>query len=286
MNLDITQLRALVAIVDFGGVGHAAEKLGFTQGAVSIQIKRLEEKVNEKIFTRKGRGVMLTPAGDILIRYARQILDLNDKAISHIQYGSSSEILEVGIPPDLSDPYLPIIIRRFKKAYPNISLHPQFANTTQLLDKFNQGLLDFFIGIDVSGHGKEIVRVPVSWFFSGDEAITALRPLPIVTGENTSARRMISQALDEADISHEYVPGAADVFASAAIVQAGLAVTVMVDRPEGTDRYHKVPCGLLPELPDHGIYIYRKQSTKSHALSDLTSITENVFISQFKQKFN
>lgn len=275
-NLDISQLRALDAIVRFGGVGHAAEMLNLTQGAVSIQIKRLEEKTNQKLIKRSGRGVALTASGEVLLRYARQILDINDRALDHLKMGDLSQTINIGIPPDIAYPCLTLIFSKFSEIYPQIKLRPHFGTSAQLLQKFKENEVQLFLAIDVTAPGREIFRVPVRWFFAGDTAVTQERPLPIVIGDNPSARRMITQVLDEAGISHSYLPAAADLMASAAIVTAAQAVTVMVDRPSGHDKLFKVPCGLLPDLPSHGVYLLHIEGKDAEIYSRLSSIVTEV----------
>ena len=83
-NLDITTLRALVAVADHGGVTRAAAILHLTQSAVSMQIKRLEEMLDLALFDRGNRRVSLTGPGEQLVSYARRILALNDEAVARL----------------------------------------------------------------------------------------------------------------------------------------------------------------------------------------------------------
>jgi DNA-binding transcriptional LysR family regulator len=78
-NLDVSLLRAFVAVVDAGGMTAAAGSLNLTQAAVSQQIKRLEEIVGEPLVTRNRRGMELTPAGERLFGRAKRLLALNDE---------------------------------------------------------------------------------------------------------------------------------------------------------------------------------------------------------------
>jgi hypothetical protein len=75
-NLDIDLLRSFAAVADTGSFTAAAELVARTQSAVSVQIKRLEEIVGRRVFERSSRSLALTPAGEMLLGYARRILDL------------------------------------------------------------------------------------------------------------------------------------------------------------------------------------------------------------------
>ncbi len=276
-NLEISQLRALNAIVQNGGVIRAAEELHFTQGAVSAQIRKLEQTVGQKLLRRQGRGVALTPEGESLLRYARQILEINDQAMAHMRHGQSNHTVNIGIPTDMADPYLIEILNSFTDLHPEVQIRPHFNNTTELLKLFNQNVIDFVIGVDVEQRGKEIARAKVSWFFNGDDAITRRRPLPIVTGENPSARRMIARTMETANIPFDFLPGAADVLAHAAIVNAGLAVTFHVDRADGHPQFERVPQGLLPAIPDHFVFALYDDTNALAYLKDLDDICAECF---------
>ena len=73
-TLDIETLRTLVVAHDCGGFGEAASRLNRTPSAVSLQMKRLQEAIGTPLFRKDGRGVALTDAGDITLRYARRML--------------------------------------------------------------------------------------------------------------------------------------------------------------------------------------------------------------------
>jgi len=82
INLPTELLRTFVTVIEVESYTHAAELLGRTQPAISLQMKRLEELVGAPLIVRKGRGVALTERGEAMIGHARQILRLNDIAVS------------------------------------------------------------------------------------------------------------------------------------------------------------------------------------------------------------
>lgn len=71
IRFDLDLLRMFVAICDTGGFTRAAERLHYTQSAVSLQLKRLEEMVGKRLLERHTRKVAVTPDGEILLGYAR-----------------------------------------------------------------------------------------------------------------------------------------------------------------------------------------------------------------------
>jgi DNA-binding transcriptional LysR family regulator len=78
--LDSDLMRSFLAVADAGSVTAAAGRLFRTQGAVSLQVKRLEESLGQPLFDRQARGVVLTPRGEQLVPYARRVVALLDEA--------------------------------------------------------------------------------------------------------------------------------------------------------------------------------------------------------------
>lgn len=69
--MDFNMLRYFVTVADEGSISRAAEVLFLSQPSLSQQIQRLEKEMNTRLFLREARGVALTPAGHIFLRYAR-----------------------------------------------------------------------------------------------------------------------------------------------------------------------------------------------------------------------
>ena len=85
INLPTDLLRAFVSVIDLGGYTRAADALGRTQPAISLQMKRLEELLDAKLIAHEGRELKLTEEGEALAVYARQLLRLNDEAVAQAQ---------------------------------------------------------------------------------------------------------------------------------------------------------------------------------------------------------
>jgi hypothetical protein len=121
-NLPMDLLRAFVSVAQLGSFTKAGEILGRSQPAVSLQIQRLEELVDESLLARNGKSLELTDAGQNLYAYANQILNLNDLALSELSKNVVSGKIRLGIPSEFATILLPKIVSRFAKAYPNITL--------------------------------------------------------------------------------------------------------------------------------------------------------------------
>ena len=121
--LDIDQLQTFIAIVDSGSFTKAADRVYKTQSAVSMQMRRLEERIGKQLFIKDGRGNRLTVEGEKLLNYARRIIRLNNEAIAAFDDNRLEGTLRIGTPDDYADRYMPEIIGRFAKTHPNVELY-------------------------------------------------------------------------------------------------------------------------------------------------------------------
>ncbi|MET0868684.1 MAG: LysR family transcriptional regulator, partial [Pseudorhodoplanes sp.] len=101
--IDIDQLRTFIAIAETGSFTKAAEVVHKTQSAVSMQMKRLEERLNKPIFARDGRASKLTEDGERLLDYARRIVKLNLEALATFSGPELSGRVRLGVPDDYAD---------------------------------------------------------------------------------------------------------------------------------------------------------------------------------------
>src|SRR5438552_14242195 len=143
--LDVDQLRTLIAIAETGSFTRAAEAVHKTQSAVSMQMKRLEERLDRPIFARDGRASKLTEDGGRLLDYARRIIKLNVEAIGAFSDAELSGRVRLGVPDDYADRYLPDIMARFSRAYPGAELTVMCEPTVDLVERIDRGELDLAI---------------------------------------------------------------------------------------------------------------------------------------------
>src|SRR5947209_14421038 len=120
--IDVDQLRTFIAIVETGSFTKAAEVVHKTQSAVSMQMKRLEERLDRPIFARDGRASKLTEDGERLLDYARRIVKLNVEVLAAFSDKALSGRVSLGVPDDYADRYLPEIMARFSRVYPGVEI--------------------------------------------------------------------------------------------------------------------------------------------------------------------
>ena len=135
--IDVDQLRTFIAIVETGSFTKAAEVVHKTQSAVSMQMKRLEERLGKPIFARDGRASKLTEDGDRLLDYARRIIKLNVEALAAFDDAELAGRVRLGLPDDYADRYLPEIMARFSRAYPSVELTVMCEPSVELVERID-----------------------------------------------------------------------------------------------------------------------------------------------------
>src|SRR5215207_1776506 len=143
--IDVDQLRTFIAIVETGSFTRAADIVHKTQSAVSMQMKRLEERLGRAIFARDGRASKLTEDGERLLDYARRIIKLNVEALSAFNDAQLTGRVRLGLPDDYADRYLPEIMARFSRAYPGVELTVICEPSTDLIKHIDADEIDLAI---------------------------------------------------------------------------------------------------------------------------------------------
>ena len=149
--IDIDQLRTFIAIAETGSFTRAADIVHKTQSAVSMQMKRLEERLDRPIFVRDGRASKLTEDGQRLLDYARRIVKLNIEALSAFSDAELTGRVRLGVPDDYADRYLPEIMARFSRAYPGVELTVLCEPSVELFERIDANELDLAIVTNCEG---------------------------------------------------------------------------------------------------------------------------------------
>lgn len=152
--LDIDCLRTFVTIVDGGSFSNAAEAVGRTPSAVSMQIKKLEAQLGVSLFDRDSRSVALTRDGEKLLSRARRILSLSNEAVAQLVMPELQGTVKFGAPHDLAERVLPNILRNLEANYPSITVDVTADISESLLRRSERGDLDLALINFAEGTGN------------------------------------------------------------------------------------------------------------------------------------
>jgi DNA-binding transcriptional LysR family regulator len=246
-------LRAFVSVAQFGSFTKAGELIGRSQPAVTLKIKRLEQLVDETLFTRTGKSLELSEAGESLYDYANQILALNDLAVSQFSKSAVAGKVRLGIPSEFATTLLPKIVSRFAKAYPSVTLEVNCELSKHLLTKAGKAKHDLILALGDESSDKNsdfIKNDDLVWVASSAKNPLKVEVMPlIVAAEGCIYRQRAIQRLDRSELPWQIVYTNPDLTGIQYAIQEGLGVTVLA---KSTVPDNLQVIGQSPRFPDLG----------------------------------
>lgn len=227
VNLPTNLLRSFVAIVDEGSMLRAAGKVFVTQSALSLQIKRLEDLLQQDLFHRAGRRLSLTRAGDLMLDYARQVLFLHDEAVDILSSRGFGGQARLGMTQDFAEDLLSGLLTQFGQWHPDVKVTSRIADTAELLHQLERRHLDMVLGFGDEHASRPAARLPMGWY--GRAALAEQAVVPLVLLEAPCRFRMAAtQALEEAGVPYRIMMETPDLASLRGAVKAGLGVTCRI----------------------------------------------------------
>ncbi|MDE0875675.1 MAG: LysR substrate-binding domain-containing protein [Porticoccaceae bacterium] len=266
-NLPMDLLRSFVSVAQLNSITKAGELLGRSQPAITLQMQRLEELVDETLLVRNGKNMDLSEAGDRLYEYANQILSLNDLAVSEFSKSAVTGKIRLGIPSEFATVLLPKIVSRFAKAYPNVTLEVNCELSKNLLTKSGKASHDLILALQDDPNAKDSALVktdPLVWVAGSDMTSQKVSVVPlIVASHGCIYRNRAIRMLDKSKQPWQIVYTNPDLTGIQYAIQEGLGVTVLAKStvPDNLKILRLSP--RFPELGDVGISLlftgrYRK----------------------------
>lgn len=260
-GLDPELLRSFVLIAEGQSVTRAAERVGRTQSAVSMQMRRLEEVLGEELLHRGPKGLEPTYKGAWLLERARTLLALNEEIITTFRAPPITGQVRLGSPDDYALQWLPGILARFGEAYPGIEVDVLCMSSEELAQRLAHGHLDMALLTEGNGQGgEEVWRGPLRWVGpqGGGQggALHRRDPLPLATAHpGCTWRRAALEALGREGRRVRVTYNSTTQSGCFAVALAGLALTISTPT--------RLPPGLvwlgeaegLPALADMGILL-------------------------------
>jgi DNA-binding transcriptional LysR family regulator len=278
-TLDLDLVRTFVTVADSGSMTVAANVLHMTQGAVSQQVKRLEDVLDCLLFVRKARKLELSRQGERFLVKARQLLKLNDEIWVDMTAQPLRGGLRIGVPYDLITPLAPAM-KAFAEAHPHVDLSLVCAASPKLREAVDSGHVDISLVEYLEREAEgEIVRVePLVWVKGRSGAAWKKRPLPLsMVDERCAFRQPVLGTLAQEGIAWRTVFESGNIEATAATVRAGLAITAWLVStvPADLDVLAPHEAG-LPVLPPFAICLQLPATVQPAALEFARYVRETM----------
>lgn len=254
-TLGIDVLKMLVAIAETGSLTAAAGRVSRSPGAISMQIKKLEDTLGRDLFQRSRQGMELTTDGERLIAYARRILDIHGEALDAFRAPQLTGEVRLGTVEFGGMRRLSPVLAAFARSYPRVAVDVVMGPSAELAPKLEQGRLDLAVlapGYNVPWRSTDhiLVQEPLLWVGREGGRAARTRPLPLaLSAIGCGWRRAALEALELARIPYRVVYTSEFYEAHKAAVHADLAIALL---PRSRLEPGLAPVRAAEGLPDVG----------------------------------
>lgn len=279
--MELQQLRAFVCAVDYGSFRRAADELSVSQAAISHSIKSLEGRVAVTLLVRSARGLSLTEAGEVLLPYARRVLESVDAASEDLAALREKGTLRLATFASASSHYLPTVMTAFHARFPRVRLDIQEGNDLEALEWLRNGDADVAFVVDGAAdvdfqpiYDDDFVLVAPRGELScepgGEVPITALEGTSMVAATG-GCERVVSASLKASGVTVSYSATARETSTALALVQAGVGVTVLPRLLISTMPDGLVCFDVVPRISRKIGVAVRKGERRAHAVASFLS---------------
>jgi DNA-binding transcriptional LysR family regulator len=265
--LEPALLRAFVAICETGSMTAAAEIVGRTPSAVSLQVKKLEEFFARALLARASDGLVPTQAGETLLSHARRMLAAEEEALAAMGRAADGAHLVLGISGDYGQVLLPRALAALRAFRPDITAEIVCAPSSDLMAQVIDGRTDLaFVGeLESLSNGPVVHRERLVWASDGIAHLRDPMPLALVPRESLY-RRWATERLQAMGRRYRIDFTSYSIAGITALVRAGGGVTVI---SESALVPGLVEVEDLPPLPQVEVRIERCRARDSAALRAL-----------------
>lgn len=197
VDLDVRLLRTFVTLIETGSFSETAKRVGRTQPAISMQLKRLEEHLGHPLLLRDRKVALPTQQGRVFLGYARRILELNDEVVREIANAPSGSKVRVGAQAEFAQSFLERVLMAMRRSHPQLQLEIRFGLSAALIHEYEEGRLDLVLAKTVLPRTDALVYWPehLTWACSSSFELDRGGRLPLVVLPKGSIQRRLSLEL-------------------------------------------------------------------------------------------
>jgi DNA-binding transcriptional LysR family regulator len=273
--LDVRRLRVLREVAACGSFSAAADKLAFTQPAVSRQIATLEAEAGARLLERSARGVRLTPAGELLLEHTDAILDRLTTAqaqLAALAAGTRGR-LRISAFPSANATLIPLAIAAFRAAHPGVDLRLSERVTSDALATLAAGELDLAV-VSAAGPLDAPEGVACEPLMDDPHVVALARDHPLaqrdalrladlrdetwIEGTASECTNALLAAAERAGFEPRIAFEAAQWLGKQGLVAAGVGVTLIPSVAVAMVREDVVLRSLGPDAPMRRIWLARQ----------------------------
>ncbi len=292
MGMEDHKLKVFCTVAETKSFSKASEIIHLTQPAVSLLIQAIEEIYETKLFDRASNTVALTPAGEILYKYAKEILNLYAAAEKNIgdMTGLVKGSITLGASSTIGNYLLPGVISNFRKTHPKIKVHLLVGNTKRVVELLNTGSIDIGLVEGDVARQKMVVEKLIAdeltliasplhpWAKRKNVSIIEITKEPFIFREEGSGTRQVIEKylakhrITPQDMMISVILGSTEALKESVENSMGIAIVsrwaIRKEMKYGTLK----PVGFKEEkmLRDFSL-IFQKNAISSHAVDEFLS---------------
>jgi DNA-binding transcriptional LysR family regulator len=272
--MDLQLLETFLDLAETRNFTMTAKRLKKSQAAISLQINRLEEMLGKFLFDRDNRNVNLSQDGEILVGYAKQILNMHQELLYRFSSLPIEGTVSIGTTDEIANLYLAEILSLFSKQYPKIVLNVSCDLKDNLVQQFQNEAVDMILihQEPKTTHSDAIVvqEEAFIWVKAKDIAIDPSKPLPIILNpEPCSIRQKTLESLSKAQVKSRIVYTSTSYAGKIAAVKAGLGIA-LIPASQSKKEFEILDLPYLPKFPNQQMVIMKskKITLAQEALAD------------------
>jgi len=274
--MESPELRIFQCVAEELSFSRAADRLGYVQSNITLRIQKLEQELGAPLFERTNKGVTLLPAGEKLLHYANQVINLLEEGKKEVAATPAQAVLRIGATQTFAAQRLPVLLSRYNRDFPQVQISMKTGNQMELLRHVAHGELD---GAFISDQfHDEHVEAVMHWeeelvlISSSSDPHPLEQPIIVNAFPDCPYRRRLLEWFDRQDHQPVSVMEFDTLNAILTGVKEGMGISLLPRNLVPVD----VHCLPLPEELRHvGIqFIVKKTAAKPEALTSFIHMPE------------
>lgn len=241
-HLDLAQLHVYLAVCDAGSISAAAPALFRSTSAISEQLRKLEDAIGVELLIRGKQGVRPTPAGERLVRHARQLLTLGERALSDVRGEQFEGEIRLAITDYFRPDDIAGLLKKLREWHPRLRLHVVMKKSLEIdqtSDYLDIGLTMRFNERVSTSNTFEVRQEPLQWVAAAGWVPEPGQPLPLLAISGCGLSEYSCQVLERAGVEYEIVYSTSGVAGLQSALRAGLGIACLNASavPHGVEPY-------------------------------------------------
>ncbi len=280
LPLDSDMLRTFLAVAEAENITRAAETVGRTQSAVSMQLRKLEHSVGDTLFTRGPRGVELTRQGTQLLPYARNIVGLLDEASLTLRSRPLNGPVRIGIPEEYGPKVLPRALASFAQRHAGVEVTVRSESSDRSLAALDRNELDLALVFQPAGSKQEDILAvdPTVWAVSIGHPLERKNPVPVaVLNESRWCAEFAIRSLKQHGIAYRIAYTSDSISGLISVASAGLAVASLSRSTIPGDCRELTSLDGFPQIDSSCVVLRRNPRSASPVIDALVRTIRDTF---------